>query len=137
MREVDWLSGERRLPGELRLAGVACVIRVQANTRRGASTHMQARYYVSSAVLDASTAHQAVRGHWAIENSFCWVLDVGFNEDQSRLRKGFGARNVAVVRHFALNPVRSAQNKNFIKLQRKVAGRTPGYFEQFLSQQSA
>src|SRR3954468_13990965 len=34
-----------------------------------------------------------------------WVLDVVFADDQSRLRKGHGAHNMAVVRHFALNLV--------------------------------
>jgi len=34
MREVDWLSGDRRFPGELRLPGVACIIRVQARIER-------------------------------------------------------------------------------------------------------
>jgi predicted transposase YbfD/YdcC len=47
MREVDWLSGDRRFPGELRLPGVACVIRVQACIQRGGSTHEETRYYVS------------------------------------------------------------------------------------------
>jgi hypothetical protein len=27
LREVDWLSGERRFPGELRLPGAACLLR--------------------------------------------------------------------------------------------------------------
>lgn len=53
-----------------------------------------------------------IRGHWAIENSLDWVLDVGFSENQPRRRKGFGAKNMAVVRHFALNLVRSATDKN-------------------------
>lgn len=30
VHEVDWLSGERRSSGELRLPGVACIIRAQA-----------------------------------------------------------------------------------------------------------
>jgi hypothetical protein len=33
---------------------------------------------------------------------------IPFNEDQSRLRKGHGAKNMAVVRHFAMNLVRQA-----------------------------
>ncbi len=135
MREVDWLSGERRFPGELRLPGVACVIRVQACIQRGGFTHDETRYYVSSAMLDAHKAHQAVRGHWAIENSLHWVLDVGFGEDQSRLRKGFGAKNMAIVRHFALNLVRTAKDKKSIKLRRKVAGWTPDYLDQLLNKQ--
>ena len=133
MREVDWLSGDRRFPGELRLPGVACVIRVHACIQRGGSARDETRYYVSSAALDAPKAHQAVRGHWAIENSLHWVLDVGFGEDQSRLRKGFGANNMAVVRHFALNLVRAAKDKKSIKLRRKVAGWTPDYLDRLLS----
>ena len=135
MREVDWLSSDRRFPGELRLPGVACVVRVQACVQRGASAHTETRYYVCSAALDAARAHQAVRGHWAIENSLHWVLDVGFGEDQSRLRKGFGAKNMAVVRHFALNLVRSAKDKKSIKLRRKIAGWTPDYLDKLLNEQ--
>jgi len=56
-----------------------------------------------------------------------WVLDVTFNEDQSRLLKGFGARNMAVVRHFALNLVRSATDKRSIKLRRKLAAWSQDY----------
>ena len=55
------------------------------------------------------------RGHWAIENNLHWTLDVTFNEDQSRLRAGHGAKNMAVVRHFALNLVRQVVDKRSIK----------------------
>lgn len=30
---------------------------------------------------------QAVRAHWVVENNLHWILDVVFNEDQSRVRK--------------------------------------------------
>jgi len=50
----------------------------------------------------------AIRGHWRIENQLHWTLDVVFAEDQSRLRKAHGARNMAVVRHFTINLVRQA-----------------------------
>ena len=104
IREVDWLSGDRRFPGELRLPSVACLVKVHAEVEPGGQPHSETRYYISSAALDAARAAQAVRGHWGIENRLHWVLDVTFKEDQSRLRKGFGARNMAVVRHFALCP---------------------------------
>ena len=55
---------------------------------------------------------EAVRSHWGIENDLHWVLDVTFNEDQSRLRNGHGAKNMAVVRHFALNLVRQAKESD-------------------------
>lgn len=136
-REVDWLTGERRFPGGLQLPKVACIVRVEARIQRGTTSHTETRYYVSSAAMDAAQAGQAVRGHWSIENSLHWVLDVGFGDDQSRLRKGFGAKNMAVVRHFALNLVRSAKDKKSIKLRRKLAGWTPDYLGQLLNAQVA
>jgi len=134
MREVDWLSGERRFPGELRLPEVACIVRVHARIERGGNAHEETRYYISSASLDAARAGQAVRGHWGIENRLHWVLDVTFADDQSRLRKGFGATNMAVVRHFALNLVRSAKDTKSIKLRRKLAGWMPAYLDQILNE---
>lgn len=134
VREVDWLHGDRRFPGELRLPGVACIIRVQASIQRGEKAHAETRYYIASASLDAARAGQAIRGHWGIENRLHWVLDVIFNEDQSRLRKGFGAKNMAVVRHFALNLVRADKDPKSIKLRRKIAGWKTDYLSQLLSQ---
>jgi len=132
IREVDWLSGDRRFPGELRLPGAACLVRVQADVERAGQTRSETRYYISSAALDAARAAQAVRGHWGIENRLHWVLDVTFKEDQSRLRKGFGARNMAVVRHFALNLVRAAADGKSLKLRRKRAAWTTAYLDQLL-----
>jgi predicted transposase YbfD/YdcC len=136
IRDVDWLSGDRRFPGELRLPEVASIIRVQARIQRGRNFHTETRYYISSAVLSAVRAGEAVRGHWGIENRLHWVLDVTFNEDQSRLRKGHGARNMAVVRHFALNMVRSATDALSIKLRRKKAAWKPDYLGQLLTGQT-
>jgi len=52
---------------------------------------------------------------------------VTFNEDQSRLRTGHGAKNMAVVRHFALNLVRQIADKRSIKRRRKCAAWDPQY----------
>jgi predicted transposase YbfD/YdcC len=107
-RDVDWLNGERRFPGELRLPDAAAVIKVESKAELKDRCRYETRYYISSSTAPAEKLAQAVRGHWRIENQLHWVLDVVFNEDQSRLRKGHGARNMAVVRHFALNLVRLA-----------------------------
>jgi predicted transposase YbfD/YdcC len=133
-REVDWLRGERRFPGELRLPGVATIIRVQSRAELKDRSRFETRYYISSAALTAKQAAGAVRGHWGIENRLHWVLDVTFKEDQSRLRKGHGAKNMAVVRHFAINLVRAAKDKHSIRLRRKLAGWDPKYLAGLLSQ---
>ena len=146
-REVDWLDGTRRFPGETRLPGVTCLIRVTSRAELKDRCRLETRYYVSSAPLSAARAAAAVRDHWQIENGLHWVLDVVFAEDQSRLRKGHGARNMAVVRHFAFNLLRAApepqrpersplkrrpapgapQRRTSLRLRRKIAGWTVAY----------
>lgn len=149
MRQVDWLDAGRRFPGELRLPEAATIIRVQSRAELSGRSRLETRYYISSAVLSAQKAAEAVRGHWGIENRLHWVLDVTFAEDQSRLRKGHGAHNMAIVRHFAINLIRKApepvrqpkpnwprkpaQPSNprptSLKLRRKIAGWKTEYLE--------
>ncbi len=132
LRDVDWLSGDRRFPGELRLPDVASIVRVETIAHLAGRTRTDTRYFVSSAALTAERAAEAVRGHWSIENCLHWVLDVVFRDDQSRLRTGHGATNMAVVRHFALNLVRQAPDKKPIKTRRKLAGWSDQYLAALL-----
>jgi len=133
VREFDWLDGGRRFPGELRLPGAACLLRAQTRVESRGATRTETRYFISSRALAATNAAEAVREHWAIENRLHWVLDVTFADDQSRLRKGHGARNMATVRHFALNLVRTAKDKRSIKSRRKIAGWDPHYLNAILA----
>ncbi len=94
---------------------------VESRIERGDKIESERRSYISSRVLSASAFADAVRSHWAIENNLHWTLNVTFNEDQSRLRAGHGARNMAVIRHFALNLVRQVTDKRSIKRRRKRA----------------
>ena len=131
-RQVDWLDGDRRFPGEVRLPNVATIVKVASRTELKDRCRFETRYYISSAVLGALRAAEAIRAHWAIENSLHWVLDVTFGDDQSRLRTGHGAKNMAVVRHFAINLVRTAMDKRSLKLRRKRAGWDPNYLAEIL-----
>jgi predicted transposase YbfD/YdcC len=130
--EVGWLGGDRRFPGEVRLPDVATIIRLTARAELKDHGRFETRYYVSSAPLSATRAAEAVRSHWAIEDSLHWVLDVTFGDDQSRLRTGHGAKNMAVVRHFAINLVRTANDKHSIRLRRKRATWSPDYLATIL-----
>jgi predicted transposase YbfD/YdcC len=133
-REVAWLSGEKHYPGELRLPAIACLIKVRRRTEMKDRCRAETMFYISSASLTAQRACETVRGHWQIENGLHWVLDVVFNDDQSRLRKGHGAHNMAIVRHFAINLVRAVADKRTIKLRRKYAGWNTGYLASILGE---
>jgi predicted transposase YbfD/YdcC len=89
-------------------------------TRDGQET-AEVRYYLSSLTPDAQRLGHAVRGHWGIENSLHWVLDVTFDEDQSRIRKEHGPANFALLRRIAVNLIQQDTSKGSIRKKRKRA----------------
>jgi predicted transposase YbfD/YdcC len=130
--DIGWLEGHRRFPGEYRFPKLAAVAMLEATVELKDRCHRERRYYIASAPLSAERFAHVVRGHWRIENSLHWVLDVVFREDLSRLRKGNGAANMAVVRHFAVNLVRTVQDKRSLKVRRKLAGWDVNYLASIL-----
>jgi predicted transposase YbfD/YdcC len=82
----------------------------------------QIRYYLSSSKQPPEQLAVAIRRHWMIENGLHWVLDVGFNEDASRIRERTAARNLALLRRIALNLARADTTlKASLKGKRKSA----------------
>jgi len=131
-RDIDWLNGQRRFPGEHRFPKIAVVAKVETRTELADRCRRETRFFIASRPMTAKEMAEAIRGHWLIENSLHWVLDVTFREDLSRLRKGHGAKNMALVRHFALNLVRQVNDRRSIKLRRKRADRNPEYLVEIL-----
>jgi predicted transposase YbfD/YdcC len=83
-----------------------CIGMVRAERRVHGKTSIEERFYISSLDGNAHTFGRAVRGHWGIENSVHWLLDLVFREDDCRISVGKGAENLAVLRHIALNLLR-------------------------------
>jgi predicted transposase YbfD/YdcC len=79
------------------------------------------RYYLCTTKVDARQFGAAVRGHWSIENSQHYVLDVTFREDESRIRKDDGPENFARLRRIALNILQQDKSKGSIRRKRKRA----------------
>ncbi len=129
---VDWYAAERSYPGAPRFPQLTTIAMVESHIERGDKMETEQRSYISSRALSAAAFADGARGHWGIENNLHWTLDVTFNEDQSRLRTGHGAKNMAVVRHFALNLVRQVADKRSIKRRRKRAAWDPKYLLEIL-----
>ena len=64
---------------------------------------MQARYYISSLEASAERKFAAARGHWSIENSLHWSMDVTFREDHKLVQKEHGPQNIAALRQISHN----------------------------------
>jgi predicted transposase YbfD/YdcC len=89
--------------------GLATLIHIQSERRVGDDISVVDRWHISSrAPLSAEVALDCIRTHWGIENQLHWTLDVAFDEDQSRVRAKNAAESLAVIRHAALNYLRSA-----------------------------
>jgi predicted transposase YbfD/YdcC len=93
----------------------------------------ETRFFISSLPPRVKTFGRAVRGHWGIENSLHWVLDVSFREDESRLRKDHGPENLALVRRLAASLLQNETTaKGGVASKRKHAGWNDDYLLQVL-----
>jgi predicted transposase YbfD/YdcC len=90
--------------------GLQTIVKVHTERRVGTEVTETVRYFITSLGNDARQLLHAVRGHWKIENQLHWVLDVVFREDDSRVRKGHGAENFAILRHIALTLLRQERS---------------------------
>ena len=130
--DIGWMTGDRRHPGQHRFPKLACLIKATTQVERKGKITRDTRYFIASAALTPERAAEAIRSHWGIE-SLHWVLDVVFKEDHSRLRRGHGAANMALVRRLAFNIVRAGKGKRSIKTARKAAGWKTENLEALLS----
>lgn len=115
-------------------ADLQSIVRIQRETRVGDHVTHDTAYYISSLDHDAQRILEASRHHWAIENSFHWVLDVTFREDDSRIRSGDAPQNMAVLRTLALNILKRDTSKASLKQKRFRAGLDDNFLQQLLSQ---
>ncbi len=125
--DIDWLQDRDGWSG---LKSIGMIESTREINGEGSN---ERRYYISSLDCEAKAFGNAVRNHWGIENSVHWVLDIGFREDESRVRKGHSPENFAAIRHIALNLLR--KNKSFkgsVKTKRLNAAMDLKYLEEVM-----
>jgi predicted transposase YbfD/YdcC len=95
---------------------------VRTTQRPDGTTSGDVRYFISSVFLSGQRFAEAVRGHWGIENSLHWVLDVTFDEDRGRTRKRRIADNLSWLRRFAISLLKRHPSEDSIKSKSRMAG---------------
>lgn len=103
--------------------GLRSIIMIESERTVGAAaTSTERRYYWSSHGVDAEIFAAMIRGHWGIENQLHWCLDVGFREDESRIRTDHGPENISLLRKIAMNLAKAERShKRGIQAKRKLA----------------
>jgi predicted transposase YbfD/YdcC len=97
---------------------------------------LEARYYIGSMAATAEDYLQWIRGHWGIENSLHWVLDVCFQEDDQRHWAGNSAQNLAWLRKLALCLLKAEKTSKATSINRRrhLAGWKDEYLLKVLAQ---
>jgi len=92
------------------------------------------RYYISSSDLTAKKLAKASRHHWFVENKLHYKLDVGFREDECRVRTDDRAENFSRIRQMCLNLLSSEKTfKAGVERKRLNAAMDERYLELILS----
>jgi predicted transposase YbfD/YdcC len=121
------------LPDADRWQGLKRIGLTISETLRGEKPTMEVRCYIMSRKLTAKQFATAVRGHWSIENSLHWQLDVTFGEDKSRVRQGHADTNCSLLRRSALSLLKNEKTaKVGVKNKRLMAGWNETYLEKVL-----
>ena len=121
------------LPDGSRWEELSAIGIVIGDSWRDGENHVEIRYYILSRYLSGKRFAEAVRNHWGIENNLHWQLDVTFQEDQCRIRKGHADANFSILRRAALSLLKNESTlKVGIKNKRLVAAWDERYLEKVL-----
>jgi len=116
IHDVDWLRKRHGWPG------LNAIAMVESSRETNGVTEKDTRFYITSLVMLAHLLGPIIRGHWAIENSLHWVMDMVFRDDECRVRTNHAPANFTTIKHMAHNLLRRPAGKDSFRLRRKVAG---------------
>ena len=125
---------EMGLPGGWKdLKSVVMVVSERCEKGKSVS---EIRYSISSRKASAKTMLKYTRAHWGIENHLHWLLDIRFDDDDSRLREGHGPQNAALVKRMALSILKNAEvgKEKWMSGKRQLAALDPNIMESILTQ---
>lgn len=107
--------------------GAKALVRLRSVRVVDGRCHDEDRYYLTTVAPDRTEQLLACcRGHWGIENSLHWVLDMAYREDESRIRLHHGAENMSRLRRLSQNLMKvapSPKKRMSIKRKRMMYGR--------------
>ena len=113
------MPAPKSLPGFALWKGLVSIGLVISHCLRNGKQTTETRYYISSLPVGVKRFARAVRGHWGIENTCHWTLDVAYREDESRIRDVNVRENFAWLNRFTLSLLKQHFSKESIAMQRR------------------
>jgi predicted transposase YbfD/YdcC len=117
------------LPGRGEWKGLKSIGVVTSRRVEGGRESIEVRYYLSSLPVDVEVFARAVRGHWSVENTCHWTLDVTFREDDSRIRERVLGSNITWLYRFTLSILKQHPDRRMSLIMRR---RACGWSDEFL-----
>ena len=122
MRTYLQLPAPKSLPGFTLWKGLKTIGVVTSRCLRDGKETIEIRYYISSLAMGVKRFARAVRGHWGIENTCHWVLDVTYREDESRIRDKALRENFAWLNRFTLSLLKQHPDRDSLAMRRRSCG---------------
>ena len=113
--DIGWLQDNHQWPG------LKSVVMVESERETDGKVETETRFYITSLALLANALGPMIRSHWMVENGLHWVLDMIFRDDECRVRTDNAPFNLAIIKHIALNVLRTGKSKDSLRMRRKVA----------------
>jgi predicted transposase YbfD/YdcC len=112
---------------------VKSVVMIYRECQRTGKETNEVSYFLSSLPPQVKRIARYVRGHWGIENTLHWTLDVIFSEDRSRIRTGNAPEIASIFRKLALMVLqRDTSSKGSLRGKRLQAGWNEDFLERIL-----
>jgi predicted transposase YbfD/YdcC len=121
------------LQGHAEWRDVRSIVMVYRATTRNGKLTEETSYYISSLPPKVKKIARYIRGHWGIENTLHWTLDVVFAEDRSRIRAGHGPEIASLFRKLALLVLQQdTTSRGSLRGKRLQAGWNEEFLERLL-----
>ena len=102
-RKCSVMTNLKMIENKSEWEGIKSIVQIESTRFINQQKQAETRYYISSLNKSSEEFNALIRSHWGIENSLHWILDVNFDEDKSRKRKGYAAQNFSLTNKIAIN----------------------------------
>ena len=133
MRTYLQLPAPKSLPGFTLWEGLRTIGVVTSRCIRDGKETVEVRYYINSLAMGVKQFARAARGHWGIENTCHWVLDMTYREDESRIRDEALRENFAWLNRFTLSLLKQHPDRTSLVMKRRSCGWNENYLLEVLT----